>query len=99
MYARKLPLLQVLKYVPRSIELVTAQSIDAQAEVGQQHLKIEDVRGVIEGMVEVPETPEIPIADAQVVEEFDTSNLMSNCGKHGLFAESLGNCPKCEEGK
>ncbi len=57
MYGRKVVLLQALKYVPRSIELATAFSLDASAESGTQHLEIKDVPSIIEGTV-VPETPE-----------------------------------------
>lgn len=48
-YARKIPLLQVLKYVPRSIELQTALSLDSAAETGGQSLAIKDVPCIIEG--------------------------------------------------
>ncbi len=54
MYGRKVVLLQALKYVPRSIELATAFSLDASAEMGTQRLKIEDVPSIIEGTI----TPE-----------------------------------------
>jgi recombination protein RecT len=58
MYARKVVLLQALKYVPRSIELSTAFNLDAQAEMGTQHLEIKDVPDFIEGKVVAEETPE-----------------------------------------
>jgi recombination protein RecT len=57
MYGRKVALLQVLKYVPRSIELATAFSLDASAEMGTQHLEIKDVPSVIEGSFITPEEP------------------------------------------
>lgn len=59
-YARKIPLLQVLKYVPRSIELATAFSLDSQAELGHQKYEIKDVKSVIEGMVEPEEQNQLP---------------------------------------
>ncbi len=43
MYARKLPLLQVIKYLPKSVELATAASLDYAAEAGTQALTIESV--------------------------------------------------------
>lgn len=49
MYARKVALLQALKYIPRSVELATAYNIDAAAEVGQQKMQINDVKEIIEG--------------------------------------------------
>lgn len=59
MYARKVALLQVLKYVPQSIEMATAFSLDSQAEMGTQHLEIKDVPGIIEGTIsEVTPDPE-----------------------------------------
>ena len=42
MYARKVPLLQVLKYMPCSAELVAAMSLSDAAEVGSQGLNIKD---------------------------------------------------------
>lgn len=43
MYARKVPLLQVLKYMPMSPELSTAVSLSYAAEVGGQGLTTKDV--------------------------------------------------------
>jgi recombination protein RecT len=42
MYARKVPLLQVLKYLPQSIELSTATALEHAAERGAQRLDIKD---------------------------------------------------------
>lgn len=58
-YARKLPLLQVLKYVPKSIELQAAISLENQAEAGGQTLTIKDVPNIIEG-TGVFDAPELP---------------------------------------
>jgi recombination protein RecT len=61
MYGKKVALLQVLKYVPRSVELATAFRLDSDAEMGEQNLKIDDVKNVIDGTLvqSVPEaTPE-----------------------------------------
>ena len=41
MYARKIPLLQVLKYLPSSIELSNASALDASASEGNQSLTID----------------------------------------------------------
>lgn len=38
MYARKIPLLQVIKYLPTSIELSSAQTLDGEVEQGTQRL-------------------------------------------------------------
>jgi recombination protein RecT len=40
MYARKLPLLQVVKYLPKSVELQMASSLDISADTGTQMLNI-----------------------------------------------------------
>lgn len=57
MYARKVALLQTLKYVPKSIELQAAISLDNEAEAGGQTLAIKDVPAIIEG-TGVFDTPE-----------------------------------------
>lgn len=41
MYARKLPLLQVIKYLPKSVELAMTAGLDYSAEAGTQSLTIE----------------------------------------------------------
>lgn len=42
MYARKVPLLQVLKYMPCSAELVAAMGLNDAAEIGAQGLTVQD---------------------------------------------------------
>jgi len=42
MYARKVPLLQVLKYMPCSAELVAAMALNDAAEIGEQNLSVKD---------------------------------------------------------
>jgi recombination protein RecT len=58
MYARKIALLQVLKYVPQSVELQTAYKADIAAEEGRQRLTVADVKDAIEGTIEFS-APEI----------------------------------------
>lgn len=41
MYARKIPLLQVIKYLPASVEMVTAQTLDWMGSEGRQRLTID----------------------------------------------------------
>lgn len=55
MYARKVVLLQVLKYMPMSPELVTAVELDQAATTGEQKLNVEDA---IEGTWEPVPEPE-----------------------------------------
>lgn len=43
MFARKVVLLQVLKYLPASPELATAIELNDQAEIGEQHLSMDTV--------------------------------------------------------
>jgi hypothetical protein len=65
-YAKKIPLLQVLKYVPRSVELATALSLEEAAETGGQQLGIKDVPTVIESTaVFAEEEAGIPLAPAK----------------------------------
>lgn len=48
MYARKVALLQVLKYMPKSVELQMAVSLDQEASTGSQRLTVEDASWVEE---------------------------------------------------
>jgi recombination protein RecT len=51
MYGRKVALLQVLKYMPQSIELATAIDLESAAEAGKQKL---DMKDAIEGTFVAP---------------------------------------------
>lgn len=42
MYGRKVALLQVIKYMPKSVELTMAMELDNAAENGMQHLNVND---------------------------------------------------------
>lgn len=42
MYARKVALLQVLKYMPKSVEMQMATGLDQAAAKGEQHLDVQD---------------------------------------------------------
>jgi recombination protein RecT len=55
MYARKVPLLQVLKYMPASVELAQAIALSDAAEIGSQNLNVKDV---IEGNWSAPDDNE-----------------------------------------
>lgn len=58
MYARKVALLQVLKYMPKSVELQTAIALEHAAEQGRQNL---DTKDVIEGTwAPVPKDDDAP---------------------------------------
>lgn len=59
-YARKIPLLQTLKYVPKSIELQAALSLDTAAEGGGQALTIKDVPSIVEGTGAFSEPESLP---------------------------------------
>lgn len=58
-YGRKIPLLQVLKYLPASFEMDVASELDGQAEAGKQSLRPNDV---IEGMMAAA-NPDVPEPD------------------------------------
>jgi recombination protein RecT len=65
MYARKVVLLQVIKYLPSSIELSQAMDMDYAANQGTQHLTnpLEVIEGTYMPVVEDPdEAPEPPVA-------------------------------------
>lgn len=49
MYARKVPLLQVVKYLPKSVEWQAAAQLDYQADTGRQLLNLQTAAAVIEG--------------------------------------------------
>lgn len=53
MYARKLPLLQVIKYLPKSIELQTAATLEYAADRGEQKLDIQTAAESVEGVFSV----------------------------------------------
>lgn len=61
MYARKVPLLQVIKYLPKSVELATALDLETAAETGGQRL---DPHEVIDGSWTPVETDEPAESDA-----------------------------------
>jgi recombination protein RecT len=76
MYARKIPLLQVVKYLPKSVEWQMAAQLDYQADTGRQLLNMQTATAVIEGdsLPELsngePETdqpkPEVPTRMAEI---------------------------------
>jgi recombination protein RecT len=78
MYGRKVVLLQALKYVPRSIELATAFSLDASAEMGTQRLEIKDVPNIIEGAV-VPDSEPVKPEDVVCANCGETNGHLSEC--------------------
>lgn len=49
MYARKIPLLQVVKYLPKSVEWQKAAQLDYYADGGKQVLDYQTTKGLIEG--------------------------------------------------
>lgn len=49
MYARKIPLLQVVKYLPKSVEWQAAAELDYQADAGKQILNLQTAAAVING--------------------------------------------------
>lgn len=49
MYARKIPLLQVVKYLPKSVEWQAAATLDYQADTGRQILNLQTAAAVIDG--------------------------------------------------
>lgn len=69
MYARKLPLLQVVKYLPKSVELAMTAGLDNSAEAGTQALTIQAVKD--EASLEL----ETPQSDAPAIDDADIPNF------------------------
>jgi recombination protein RecT len=82
MYARKVALLQVLKYVPQSIELATAYKVDAAAEMGTQKMSIADVKEAIEGTIE--------FSPAEIASSIQEGEVIAIDGKVMESAKILG---------
>ena len=66
-YGRKLPLLQVIKYLPVSYEMDVAQDIDAQADAGTQKLRPADIETGASIALPEPPTQSTEGADADGV--------------------------------
>lgn len=84
MYARKIPLLQVIKYLPSSIELANASALDASATEGNQSLTIDmALKGELEngGDISTP-SPSDPI-------EHELDTLFEKLGKNTAQQQEL----------
>lgn len=68
MYARKIPLLQVLKYLPSSIELATASALDVTGTEGRQSLTIDMA---LKGELENGADTSTPVASDPIEHELD----------------------------
>lgn len=63
MYARKVVVLQVLKYLPSTPELEAAIILNDAAEVGRQNLTVKDaIEGTFTAVAEDPKAPEAPLS-------------------------------------
>lgn len=77
MYARKLPLLQVIKYLPKSVELAMTANLEYSADAGTQALTIASAKEI--GTGELPEpTIEQPLEGVQQPEIKQASLLESD---------------------
>lgn len=104
MYARKVALLQVLKYMPQSIELATAMDLENAAEAGRQNL---DLNEAIEGTFTPaadppPEQPGAatateptgavtPITEAQAIERFRAAKTEADI--EAVWRDVVGSYP------
>jgi recombination protein RecT len=68
MYGRKVALLQVLKYMPKSVELAQAVGLEHAASTGSQHLNVEEAIDAA-GWVEQPEPETAQEAPKSATEE------------------------------
>lgn len=65
MYARKIPLMQVFKYMPRSVEMATVEALSYAADRGTQNI---DIKEAIEGtFISVP-PPEVDQSTGEITE-------------------------------
>lgn len=80
MYARKLPLLQVIKYLPKSVELATAAGLDYAADAGTQALTIEGA--VADAPIELPEAVTTPYDQAFDILEWDGAQRKTFLDEH-----------------
>lgn len=87
MYARKIPLLQVIKYLPSSIELVDASALDTAATEGRQALTIDMA---LKGELEQGGDITVPSASNPVENELDAmfEKLKSNPSQQRMLRES-----------
>jgi recombination protein RecT len=87
MYARKIPLLQVIKYLPSSIELTNASALDAAASEGNQSLTIDMA---LKGELEQGGDISTPSATDPLEGELDAlfANLGSNPSQQRMLRES-----------
>ncbi len=75
MYARKVALLQVLKYMPQSIELATAMDVEAANEQGRQVVVEGDFVVVDQGLVDETESGTDVQTNAQQPEFMDPKSI------------------------
>lgn len=102
MYARKVVLLQVLKYLPCSAELATAMALNDAAEMGAQRIDLKDaIEGNWQPIDEVdPETGEIKKQETPLVTTIDA---IAELEKHtdlevmALYADTLPDVVKADE--
>jgi len=107
MYARKVPLLQVLKYVPRSVELATALSLDEIAETGGRQMSMKEAASmIIEGepaAISGPAAEENPFDQQETQQanpEKKLDEVCGNCGgKNGTHDAECKHAKKDEKPK
>lgn len=79
MYARKIPLLQVLKYLPSSIELANASALDVTASEGRQALTIDMA---LKGDLETGADSGTATIDPEDPQEQELESLFEKSGKN-----------------
>lgn len=98
MYARKIPLLQVLKYLPQSIELATATALDYAAErQGGQRL---DIKDAIAGTFTLPPDDNDSPDDADTTSSAGSQPAtQTDAVKEALRAKQSGGGTKASQSK
>ena len=104
MYSRKVVLLQVLKYLPASPELAAAIALNDAAEIGEQHLTVEDALEGTWSPISATVTPEpsTPVETLVIAEDppatppviptitsAQTDNLIFQIQKHQLAPQKV----------
>lgn len=96
MYGRKVPLLQVVKYLPKSVEARAAAQLDRAADEGRQNLTLEAAGNILDGEFEMGPAPtqqpvEVPAKVAEAA-----SVLGVHPGELVAAFERLGDWTKVE---
>lgn len=95
MYGRKVPLLQVVKYLPKSVEARVAAQLDRAADDGTQNLTIDSAGSILDGDFVIPDPPPTVDVPPKVAEA--AAALGVHSGELVAAYERLGDWEKVEK--